>query len=610
MIHRKPEEIRQMEESLVEYQGEDRIVSSYELEKYVEENNVTAYNTGVQSIDRILNGVEAGEMIIVSGPTGEGKCLGINTPVIMYSGEIKKVQNIKIGEYLMGPDSKPRKVLALGRGKGRLYKVKQTKGDNYIVNEDHILVLKKTGTNKTIEITIKDYLKQSKNFKRLHKGFSVPITYKAKQIPVDPYLIGLWLGDGHKSSLRITTADDEIVKYLSNFAIENSMNIKKTIQRDNKSSVFALSKMWKNEVWKKMCLLSLKNNKHIPDIYKTSSKEDRLQIMAGLIDSDGYTNHGGYVFVNKNKELAQGFAYIARSLGLKAYIQSYVNKVFNQEYWKVGISGDCSQIPVKVERKKVNKRIQIKDVLNTGIEVEYQEIGDYFGFEIDGDGRFLLGDFTVTHNTTLLMSITKNMSQQDISSLWFTLEVTPRSFIQKMKKGCGDNIPLFYMPNRNTDNQLDWIEQRIIEAKVKHDVKVVFIDHIHQIFSLHKANGGNISLEIGDMTGRIKQMAIDHHLIIFLIAHTRDNSVKPDAEPRKEEIRDSGLISRLADAIIMVWRIKNGDFERTKRPTNLDPDDTQSKVRIVKNRREGRMGTLLMDHKDGLLTEILDVFSI
>lgn len=212
--------------------------------------------------------------------------------------------------------------------------------------------------------------------------------------------------------------------------------------------------------------------------------------------------------------------------------------------------------------------------------------------------------------TTLLMSITKNMAIAEISSLWFTLEVTPRSFIQKMQKGCGDKMPLFYMPNRNTDNQLDWIEQRIIEAKVKQDVKVVFIDHIHQMFSLHKTNGGSISLEIGDMTGRIKQMAIDHHLIIFLIAHTRDNSDKPNAEPRKEEIRDSGLISRLADAIIMVWRIKNGDYSKSRRPSDLSEEDTHSKVRIMKNRREGRLGTLLMDHKDGLLTEIDDAFII
>lgn len=207
--------------------------------------------------------------------------------------------------------------------------------------------------------------------------------------------------------------------------------------------------------------------------------------------------------------------------------------------------------------------------------------------------------------TTLLMSITRNMAFKDIPSVWFTLEVTPSAFIRKIKKACGDKMPLFYMPNRNTDNQLEWLEQRIIEAKVKHDVKIVFIDHVHQIFSLHRVQSSSVSLEIGDMVSKIKQMAIDHHLVIFLIAHTRDNGSKPDAEPRKEEIRDSGLISRLADDIVLVWRVKNEDkLESKRRPANVEEGDIKAKVRIVKNRREGKLGTFFMNHEDGLLNEV------
>jgi len=207
--------------------------------------------------------------------------------------------------------------------------------------------------------------------------------------------------------------------------------------------------------------------------------------------------------------------------------------------------------------------------------------------------------------TTLLMSITRNMAFQDIPSVWFTLEVTPRSFIRKMQKACGDKMPLFYMPAKNVDNQLEWLEKRIIEAKVKHDVKAVYIDHVHQIFSLHRVKSGSLSLEIGDMVGKIKQMAIDHHIAIFLIAHTRDNSDQPNAEPRKEEIRDSGLISRLADSIILVWRVKNTDeLDSKRRPQNLGEEDVKAKIRIVKNRREGKLGSFFMNHEAGLFTEV------
>jgi replicative DNA helicase len=206
--------------------------------------------------------------------------------------------------------------------------------------------------------------------------------------------------------------------------------------------------------------------------------------------------------------------------------------------------------------------------------------------------------------TTLLMSITQNMASGGSEAAWFTLEVTPQAFLRKIEKSAG-HLPHFFMPMRNTDNQLDWLEERIIEAKVKFNIQTVFIDHIHQIFSLHRMSNPNISLELGDMVGRIKQMAIDHHLTIFLIAHTRDNAEKTNAEPRKEDIRDSGLISRLADAIILVWRVKNGDDEKkTRRPDNLEEHDTKAKVRVVKNRREGKLGTFFMNHENGYLKEI------
>lgn len=224
---------------------------------------------------------------------------------------------------------------------------------------------------------------------------------------------------------------------------------------------------------------------------------------------------------------------------------------------------------------------------------------------VEAGELIIVGGPTGEGKTTLLMSITKNMAYADILSAWFTLEVTPDSFMRKLKKACGEKMPHFYLPNENVDNQLEWIEQRIIEAKVKHNIKVVFIDHIHQIFSLHRVQSSSVSLEIGDMVGKIKQMALDHGLTIFLIAHTRDNSTNPKAEPRKEEIRDSGLISRLADSIILVWRVRNADeLTGTMRPSSIAEEDIKAKVRVVKNRREGKLGTFFMNHEQGLLNEV------
>lgn len=213
--------------------------------------------------------------------------------------------------------------------------------------------------------------------------------------------------------------------------------------------------------------------------------------------------------------------------------------------------------------------------------------------------------------TTLAITMTRNISNKGFFSLWFTLEVTPRQFIKKIIGKIQDKkyLPLFYMPSKNTDNQIKWIEERIIEAKVKHNVKVVFIDHIHQIFSLDKMKFGNVSLEMGDLVAKIKQIAIEHNLVVFLIAHTKDDPQGgATKEISKESIRDSGLISRLADTIVAVWRIPTMDSVKdalalTSRRA-IGERDTWAKVRVLKNRREGTVGTAIMDCKDHYYTEL------
>ena len=206
--------------------------------------------------------------------------------------------------------------------------------------------------------------------------------------------------------------------------------------------------------------------------------------------------------------------------------------------------------------------------------------------------------------TSFMMSITANMCKQESSSAWFTLEVTPRQFINKMKKIMGDKLPLFYMPAQNTDNNIKWLHDRIIEAKVKYNIKVAFVDHLHQLFSLDKFNGTNLSLEIGDVVAKIKQLAITHNIVIFLVAHSTDAKDAPTREPKMMDIRDSGMISRLADTVLGIWRIANKNDGTKSRLDDIQEDDIRAKVRIWKNRREGKLGFFVMQMLNGHLQEV------
>jgi superfamily II DNA or RNA helicase len=125
--------------------------------------------------------------------------------------------------------------------------------------------------------------------------------------------------------------------------------------------------------------------------------------LAGILDTDGYWCGKNYTLVMKSEALIDGVIFLARSLGLAAYKKAVQKTCGNNgavgTYYQISINGALETIPCRLARKKGKPRTQIKDVLITGIKVEPIGLGEYFGFEIDGDRLFMLGDFTVTHNT-------------------------------------------------------------------------------------------------------------------------------------------------------------------------------------------------------------------
>ena len=348
---------------------------------------------------------------IIYSSRGEGKCMTQDTEIIMFSGKIKKAGDVKVGDQLMGDDSTPRNVLSICTGVDDMYEVIPVKGEPFKCNKEHILVLdgtKKAPYHKEIRVAVKDYIgKDSEYFASGHcplirKGIDFP----AQVVEVDPYIIGMWLADGHSHAVAVTTMDQETVDYLYDFARKWVTGV--TIQ--HKSHSKAKSYYLSNGTGKTCPLrhsfkkLNLFHNKHIPDIYKFNSREVRLQLLAGILDGDGFLNHEGFDYVTKYKQLADDVVYLCRSLDLAAYVKKCKKGIkstgFVGEYYRIHISGDCSIIPVLLERRKCKPRKQVKRVTVTGIkEIKSLGRGEYCGFTLDGNHKFLLGSFIVSHNT-------------------------------------------------------------------------------------------------------------------------------------------------------------------------------------------------------------------
>lgn len=384
------------------------------------------------------------KVMIITGPPGSGKCLGKDTPILMYDGSIKMVQDVKVGDLLMGDDSTPREVLTLARGKDELYKVTPIKGDSYITNSEHILSLKESPSGKgdfvkgrVRDISIKEYLGLSNYAKHHLKGYRVPVDFKDQEVPIDPYILGFWLGNGSKDCTRFSTTFLEVTKYIDTLVKPLGLSVKKVkgdnvdydISCDRSSEYYSdlLDKRHPNVILDSLRALNLIDNKHIPDIYKHNSKEKRLRLLAGIIDSDGYSDKRMDIdILLTDKILAYDVQYVVRSLGLSAYIKECYKKYNTTKKghhysgeakaYRFNISGDSLiDAPIVAEKRKVLKRKQKKDVLVTGIKVMAIGQGDYYGFEITGNRRFLLGDFTVTHNTTVLKAFVQIMKENSIS---------------------------------------------------------------------------------------------------------------------------------------------------------------------------------------------------
>lgn len=358
---------------------------------------------------------------VVVARAGSGKCLGKDTPILMFDGSIKKVQDIKIGEQLMGPDSLPRNVWSTSVGNGELVSIVPIKGNSWICNTDHILTLIKSnhGKGQLQDISVKDFIKQNKHLKYIDKNWKLVrtgIDFQSRDIQFDPYFVGLWIGDGTFGKTQISNIEPEIIKYCEDFA--NLINIRcKThfVSKDNCYRIeFSLNDRGKAHRGTPFTLrrfllgnCSLNNKKHIPDNYLFNSKDIRLKLLAGIIDTDGFHNRNCYEVVSVDEHLADQYCFLARSLGFAAYKKlkyTSIKKInFKGLAWRIYISGNVSIIPVKVARKKADTRKQIKNVLCTGFQIKHIGTGDYYGFTLDGDGRFLLGDFTITHNTSTIV---------------------------------------------------------------------------------------------------------------------------------------------------------------------------------------------------------------
>ncbi len=583
-----------------------------ELEaKKQHKDGLTGVPTGFTNLDRLTSGWQKSDLVIIAARPAMGKCLGKGTKVVMFDGSLRKVEDVQVGDQLMGDDSTPRRVLSLARGRERMYWVRQNRGMDYRVNESHILSLKRRvcrtegpHTNgDVLNLSVRDYLTKAPKFKTNYKGYKVAIEFDEKSVPVDPYFVGLWLGDGDRNSPRITTDDKEVVSYLQEYAMElaqkghlTTVSTYDYLDRCNQSGgePHAITKGFQGgitcfSIKSELRKLNLLGNKHIPTDYLNNTTSQRLALLAGLIDSDGHylKQSNGYEITQKNQRLAHQIKYLCDSLGLRTSLRrkkAVITAIgYESEVYRVRIYGDICRIPVRIPRKKALPWTNRTNWQVTGITVEYDKVDDYYGFEIDGNHLFLLEDMTVTHNTAFVLSALRNAAVDFKHSVAiFSLEMSSIQLVnrlisaeaelesEKIKKGSlreDEWQQLYAKTSRLTEApifiddtpalSIRELRSKCRRLKAQHNIELIIIDYLQLMTGdASRTGGGNREQEIASISRALKNIAKELEVpVIALSQLSRAVETRGgDKRPQLSDLRESGSIEQDADMVMFLYR--------------------------------------------------------
>ena len=290
---------------------------------------------------------------LVAGGERAGKLLAIDTPIPTTKGW-RKIADIKVGDYVFADDGKPTKTIGVSEiyTDEPCYVITFDTGEQIVAGENHQWAVQsehqrkntnrkkvngkelwvappKRITNRKHSVLITKELSAGTLIKKpqakwgngVSANYSIPCTmpieYESIGLPIAPYVLGAWLGDGSKQGGTITSADDEITKHISSFGY--------TVTKHKSKYGWGIIGLQTS-----LRRLGLLNNKHVPFMYLYSSVEDRLELLRGLMDTDGYSDGKGCCFFNKSPILIEAVQELLASLGIKSWLRTKEARLYGK----------------------------------------------------------------------------------------------------------------------------------------------------------------------------------------------------------------------------------------------------------------------------------------
>ena len=353
---------------------------------------------------------ESMKLLTMSMPPGTGKALANDTPILTRNGW-KKHGDLVVGDEVIGMNGEFKKVIAV-HPKCMLDRlVTFTNGEKIVCHERHEWLFYNRHRNKDELCETRVWEKWKLESGGVGRGHRYMVQVPRRE-PVqgehkdlfDPYTLGVWLGDGANKNPRICNAEQD--RAIIDKIVANGLPIRWSVKHKTTGVMYYDFNMRKQLQKYGMCHSKRKSPKHIPEEYLTASVEQRLELLAGLIDTDGNTSDRKYSISTADVELRDSIIELVSTFGWRCSVKeekphtSSSGVIGRRSCYRIQFTPQL-YVPCVLERKQIKEFGVYRKVAVKSIEkVEPQE-GNCI--TVEGDGMYLAGRTMLpTHNTTLI----------------------------------------------------------------------------------------------------------------------------------------------------------------------------------------------------------------
>jgi replicative DNA helicase len=558
--------------------------------------SMTGVPTGFTDLDALTNGLHPGQLVVIAGRPGLGKALALDTLLPTPSGWTT-MGEVAVGDQLLGADGAPVTVVAttevlVGRP---CFRLTFSDGTTVVADAEHQWLTRDRAARRTrtgvpavrttahIAATVRCATADG----RVNHSIDVaaPLQLPEQQLALPPYVLGVWLGDGHSAGARITTADPEIVLHLEAAGLDVPQQSGTMLyglrfpaaeppaarpcecrgSGDDHGSVQAVLRS-----------LGVLGDKHIPARYLRASEAQRRALLAGLLDTDGtVTTTGNVQFCVTSQRLALDVQELVVSLGMRCSLTTRQVKGRTRSSCTAYILNVTTSTRVfRLERKHLlhKQRSRLTPSRSSSryiVAAEPVPSVPVRCVEVDHPEHLYLATRAMvpTHNSTLGLDIARTASvKHGLASCIFSLEMSKTEITMRLLSAEA-RVPLHHM-RAGTMTDDDWarlarrmgevaeaplfiddspnltmmeIRAKARRLRQRHDLKLVVIDYMQLMTGNKKAESRQ--QEVSELSRALKLLAKELEVPVIAMSQlNRGAEQRTDKKPQLSDLRESGCL--------------------------------------------------------------------